>query len=92
MVNGAPSLLPENSIEVFIQVEGEEPRSDVVEVSTESSLQFLRAMIEEQLDDFDFDFKFLKQSGYDPGYEYVLLTLVDQGLQSSTLNKRASRR
>ena len=65
MTHGTPVKLPEeNLIEVFIQVQGEAPRHGSVEVSSSATLQYLRSLIIDELDDFEFDFKFIKQSGY----------------------------
>jgi hypothetical protein len=54
----------ENEFEVFILLEGEESSKHIVQTSPTATLQQLRVAIAEQHNDFDFDFKFLKNSGY----------------------------
>eukprot|EP00026_Physarum_polycephalum_P002935 Phypoly_transcript_02944.p1 GENE.Phypoly_transcript_02944~~Phypoly_transcript_02944.p1 ORF type:complete len:478 (+),score=65.58 Phypoly_transcript_02944:1111-2544(+) len=55
-------VVQEKTIGVFIQVEGETPRNSSIDVSPSVTLQYLRTLIADQLDDFDFDFKFIYRS------------------------------
>ena len=50
-----------------MQVEGEKTRDASLQVEPSSILQYLHALIADQLDDFDFEYKFLKQ-----GMLYIL--------------------
>jgi hypothetical protein len=54
----------ENEFEVFILLEGEESSKHIVQISPTATLQQLRVAMADQHDDFDFDFTFLKNSGY----------------------------
>jgi hypothetical protein len=54
----------EELLEVFILLEGEALSENMVQMSPTASLQQLRVAITEQLDGFDYDYIFLKKSGY----------------------------
>ena len=49
---------------MFMQVEGEMPRDYALEVSPSATLQYLRIRIADELDDFGFEYKFLKKAEY----------------------------
>jgi hypothetical protein len=53
----------EETKEVFIQIEGEPTTQDCLEVNPSATLQYLRSLIQEELEDFSFEFQFLKRSG-----------------------------
>ena len=52
------------TIGVFVQVEGEAPRETAIQVIRAATLSHLRTLITAQLDDFEFEYKFLNPSGY----------------------------
>jgi hypothetical protein len=59
----ANSIYQETEFEVFIFLEGEKSSEHMVKTSPTDTLQQLRVAIADQLDDFDFDFMFLRNSG-----------------------------
>jgi len=64
----------ERQLEVFIQVEGETLRRDIVEVHPTDALLFLRHKISAELDYFNFDFQFLK-----PGKQVAVISKKQEG-------------
>jgi hypothetical protein len=64
LVAGTTSKTPEKDIiGVFVQVEGEAQRDGCIQVNCVATLAHLRSLISAQLDDFEFEYKFLNKSG-----------------------------
>jgi hypothetical protein len=76
LVHGTSASESQDDVkEVFIQVEGECPSHSSVEVSLSTTLASLRTLISEQLDEFEFDYKFLKQAGFNFFGFFIFYTL-----------------